>query len=148
MKHQWKTDDQGNVQPIDRDADHPITECVLCGTTSGCLDAGDFCAAIGADPRLDADDCEGLDLTVDVHISIRHPGKATCYDDRFFVGQSVRIPLASLLDAYTDLAEHHLADLVKAMTEQWRVAKSAHQQDWERAVDAAERRADTEGERP
>lgn len=141
MKHQWKTDERGDIKPLCEDDDHPVAECVTCGTTSGCLHAQEpgsrECWRDG--PKLDADDCEGLKLYVDVGVTIRHPGKATCYDNRAFVGQSVRIPLANLLDAYTDLVEHHLADLVKAMSEQWRVAKSAHQQDWERAVDAADR---------
>ncbi len=29
MKHQWKTDDQGEIKPLYEDDDHPITQCVV-----------------------------------------------------------------------------------------------------------------------
>jgi hypothetical protein len=140
VKHQWKTDGQGKVKPRDEYADHPVAECLACGDSSGCLDAieqgAEYCNAIGIEPALDADDCEGLDLTVEVQVIIRHPGKATIHNDRSLVAQGWQVPLEQLVDGQADIVELEIRHLAAAMVNQWHIAKAAHLADWQRAIEA------------
>lgn len=142
MKHQWKTNSDGKVIAVDEDSEHRVAECLLCGERSGCLEAqdqGNHCYAIGTTPRLDADDCKGVDLTVTVAFTIRHPGAAKVDDDSSLVRQTELITLELVLDCLLDPVETSLAELVEAAAAQWRIVKAAHHEDWERAVAAARR---------
>jgi hypothetical protein len=137
MKHQWKTDDHGKVVPFDEDSEHPVAECVACGTHSACLTAqepGYRTCWQDDGPKLDADDCEGLDLTVEVQVTIRYPGKATCYDDRSSVTQGWLAPLTRVVDADADLVVLELEHLAAEMADQWRIVRNAHGEDWAAAV--------------
>lgn len=141
MKHQWKTDDQGAVKPFDEDSEHPVAECTACGTHSACLtsqEPGHLGCWADDGPKLDADDCEGVDLTVQVIVTIRHPGKAESHYDRCGVAQAHRLPLAQVIDRKADLVDLELGHLRAVMAERWRIAKAAHLADWQRAVSAAE----------
>ena len=138
MKHAWRTDADGEIQPLDEDADHPVAQCRICGITSGCLHAQPDCTEIGAEPRLDADDCDGLDLSVRVSVSISHPGKATEYDDCAAVAMSELIPLSVLLSAKHDPVVKAIGDAVEVITGSWRGARTAHESAWRTAVEAAE----------
>ena len=137
MKHDWKRNESGEIKPLDVDADHPVAECKLCGVTSGCLEAIDFCTAIGEDPKLDADDCEGLDTHVTVRVSISHPGLATEHDDAATVAMMTLIPLAQVLDAKCDPVVNAIAELAEVMHGSWRGIRTGHEPAWRAAVSAA-----------
>lgn len=137
MKHQWRTDGDGEVKPLNEDADHPVAVCRICGTTSGCLHAAPDCPAIGAEPLLDADDCAGVDRTVVVTVSIRHPGKATEWNDRAGASMSKEIPLPELLDAVGDPVLDSLATMVEVISNGWRGVRTVHESAWRAAVEAA-----------
>lgn len=141
MKHDWMRDDRGDIKPLNEDADHPVAVCRVCGETSGCLHADPYCNVIGGDSGLDADDCEGIDLSVTVTITIGHPGKATGWDDRTAVTMRKAVPLSVLLDADPDPVGEALADFVERTFGQWRGVRTAHEPAWRAAVEAASRRS-------
>lgn len=143
MKHVWRTDADGKAKPLDEYADHPVAQCRVCGITSGCLNAQPDCTAIGAEPLLDADDCQGLDLNVTVRISVSHPGKATEYDDAATVAMTTFIPLAQVLDAKHDAVLYAIGDLVEVIDGSWRGARTTHEPAWRTAVEAATPAAET-----
>lgn len=129
MKHQWKTNSMG--QPAIFGDDYEYHECNLCGDIATCLDRFRH-------PELDEDECDGLDLTVEVRVSIIHPGKGTAWDDRSSVSQTYTVPLAQLIDGRVDLVELELRHQAAAMVSQWQIVKAAHHEDWERAVSAGQ----------
>lgn len=135
MKHQWKTDDDGEIKSVDEDGQHPVGECVLCGGLTACLYAqqtGSTCWMTGH--ALDADDCPGLDLTVTVQVTIRHPGVALLWEDHSSVTQTHSLTLAQVVDGTVDLVEVDLNLLAAAMVDQWRDVKRTHHEHWERAI--------------
>jgi hypothetical protein len=137
MKHQWKTDSKGEPLPTDEDSDHPRASCAICGTVSSCLnsqDPGYRCWADDEGPKLDADDCKGVDLTVAVGFMIYHPGAAKGADDRCSVGQRQLVTVELIVDAHSDPIESAIAELALAAVAQWRIAKAAHHESWERAI--------------
>ncbi len=134
MQHQWRTDEDGEVKPLDEDADHPVAQCRICGITSGCLHAQPDCPAIGAEPYLDADDCEGLDLAVVVTLSVRHPGNATEYRDRSGAEMRVEVSLADIVDHRADPVIEAMAKLVETMSGGWRAVRTQHESHWRQAL--------------
>lgn len=137
MKHDWKRDESGEIEPLDEDADHPVAQCKRCGVTSGCLHAIDFCTAIGEDPKLDADDCEGLDTNITVSLRISHPGQAGDIDDAATVAMTTLIPLKQVLDAKRDPVVSALGELAEVMDGSWRGARTIYEPAWRAAVSAA-----------
>lgn len=137
MKHDWKRGTDGEVVPLNEDADHPVGQCRACGATSGCLHADPYCSAIGETPGLDDDDCEGLDLNVIVTVTIAHPGEAKEYRDQASVKMSTILPLADVMSAKHDLAVYALGNVAESVTEAWRAVRETYEAAWRTAVDVS-----------